>query len=149
MPRWTTRAAFAASLALAAAFAATARAADTSPDVQSELSALKTRIAELEAKQNENWLTEARASEIRAIVNDVLADARNHGQFLDSDYQAGYKDGAPFSGTNNANGIDIRRARISFSGNIFDPNLFFKFEGDFYGGSNLTSATLTTSSTPN
>jgi hypothetical protein len=34
----------------------------------------------------------------------------------------------------NASAIDIRRARINFSGNVFSPDLTFKFEGDFYGG---------------
>jgi len=33
----------------------------------------------------------------------------------------------------NASGFDIRRARINFTGNAFSPNLFYRFEGDFYG----------------
>ncbi len=102
MASWTTRAAVAASLALAATLAATARAADPSPDVQAQLDAMKARIAELEAKQSENWLTEERAAEIKGIVNDVLADARNHGQFLDSDLTAGYDNGF-FVGTTDKN----------------------------------------------
>jgi len=35
----------------------------------------------------------------------------------------------------NSNGFDIRRARVSFSGNAFSPDITFKMEGDFYGGS--------------
>jgi hypothetical protein len=34
-----------------------------------------------------------------------------------------------------SSGFDIRRARVSFAGNIFSPDLTYKFEGDFYGGS--------------
>jgi hypothetical protein len=36
--------------------------------------------------------------------------------------------------TENSSGFDIRRARINFSGYAFDPKLFYRFEGDFYGG---------------
>ncbi len=39
----------------------------------------------------------------------------------------------------NSSGIDIRRARISLGGNVFTPDLTFKFEGDFYGGSYVNS----------
>ncbi len=35
----------------------------------------------------------------------------------------------------NASGFDIRRARLNFTGNVFSPNLFYRFEGDFYGSS--------------
>jgi hypothetical protein len=35
----------------------------------------------------------------------------------------------------NSSGFDIRRARVSFSGNIFSKDLTFKLEGDFYGNS--------------
>jgi hypothetical protein len=34
-----------------------------------------------------------------------------------------------------SSGFDIRRARVSFAGNIFSPDLTFKLEGDFYGAS--------------
>jgi hypothetical protein len=33
----------------------------------------------------------------------------------------------------NSAGIDIRRARLSFAGNVLTPDLTFKMEGDFYG----------------
>ncbi len=35
--------------------------------------------------------------------------------------------------TGDANGFELRRARINFSGNAFSPDIFFKFEGDFGG----------------
>ena len=169
--------------ALAAAVvlsAGSAFAADGA-DVNVELQALKTRIAELEKKENENWLTAERASQIKELVQEVITDSRKRGQFADGDLQAGYKDGffvqtadqnfklvvggfaqvryeyamyhnshvgGP-SGTNttpfpqgnqqNANGFDIRRARISFSGNAFSKDITFKLEGDFYNGSEVAA----------
>ncbi len=35
----------------------------------------------------------------------------------------------------NASGFDIRRARVNFTGYAFSPQLFYRFEGDFYGSS--------------
>lgn len=87
---WTKRAALTASVM---ALSTAAFADSTSGDVQSELQALKARINELEAKQNENWLTKERASQIKGLVQEVIADAKTRGQFADGDVQAGYKDG--------------------------------------------------------
>jgi len=39
----------------------------------------------------------------------------------------------------NSSGISIRKARVNFAGNIFTPDLTFKLEGDFYGGSYVNS----------
>lgn len=177
--------------AISALLAASAtRAADpaSNSDVNAELNSLKTRIAELEAQQNQNWLTKERESQIRGIVQDVLKDAKSRGQFADG-VETGYSPGNGFyiqtpdknfklaiggfaqiryeftqanatngrtlsgrtigSGTGsssvvppdpgNSSGVDIRRARVSFSGNAFTPDLTFKFEGDFYGGSYVNS----------
>jgi hypothetical protein len=143
------------------------------PDIGAELQSLKARIAELEARQNENWLTEERASQIRGIVQDVLKDAQTRNQAADGP-DIGYKDGFfiqtpdknfkllinafvqaryeygyhrdpntsdslhPISPTRNeedSSGFDIRRARIKLTGNVFSPNLIYKFYGDFYGAS--------------
>ncbi|MEI8195343.1 MAG: porin [Phycisphaerae bacterium] len=146
----------------------------TSTDVQTELQTLKARIAQLEKKENENWLTEERTAQIKSIVNEAIADAKTRGQFADGDLQAGYKNGffiqtadgktklningyiqvryefahnnyrngnvvpAGASGASdpgNTNGFEVRRARLSFAGNLFDPAVFFKVEGDFGGAS--------------
>jgi len=50
---------------------------DTNADLQARLTAAETRISELSATSNNNWLNDARADEIRGLVNDVLADADN------------------------------------------------------------------------
>lgn len=179
-------------VAMAVLSVGSALAAD---DLQSDVQALKARIAEqaarisdLERKDGANWLTEERASQIKQLVHEVITDARSRGQFLDGDIQVGYKDGffiqtadqntklvvggfiqmrynyvkhhashtgGP-SGMNvgsfaqgthaDANGFDIRRARISFSGTLLSKDLFYKFEGDFYGGGFVDSVSTNTSS---
>jgi hypothetical protein len=50
---------------------------DTNADLQARLTAAEARISELSATANNNWLNDARADEIRGLVNDVLADADN------------------------------------------------------------------------
>lgn len=154
-----------------------AYAADaTNAEVQTELQTLKARIAQLEKKENENWLTEERTAQIKSIVSAAIADAKTRGQFANGDLQAGYKNGffiqtadsksklviggfaqvryvyansnykhppAIYSGSSSngaadpgaANGFEVRRARVNFSGTIMAPEIFYKFEGDFAGAS--------------
>ena len=82
-----------AAVAVVAALAAGSAFAADGSDVAAELQALKARIAELEKKENENWLTAERSSQIKELVQEVIADSRKRGQFADGDLQAGYKDG--------------------------------------------------------
>src|SRR5688572_1264468 len=76
---WTTRAALVASLLTLAAGGARAEepANVDAKAVAAELAALRTRVAELERKENEDWLTERRAAEIRSVVEDVLKDSKS------------------------------------------------------------------------
>src|SRR5690348_16341491 len=64
----------------------------TDSDVSAELKTLKARVAELEQKENDNWLTTERTNQIRAIVEETIADAKTRGQFADGP-SFGYKDG--------------------------------------------------------
>jgi hypothetical protein len=48
----------------------------------------------LESKNDDNWLTEQRAEEIRGLVHDVLADADTRSSLLQSGMTAGYDNGA-------------------------------------------------------
>jgi len=72
-------------------------AVQSNADLQSQIQALKQQVSDLQRRaneqQNEKWLTEERAAEIKAIVTNVLADSKQHGQYLDSDVMAGYKNG--------------------------------------------------------
>jgi hypothetical protein len=181
---WSIRAALAASLLTLISGGAVMAADAPAADVNAELGALKARIAELEKKENENWLTAERTSQIKAIVQDVIADSKTRGNFADG-INAGYDNGffiqtadknfklviggfvqfrytyayyhnsadntAAFKqagvSQTNASGFDIRRARVSFSGNAFSPDIFYKLEGDFYNGTNLNNASLASTTT--
>lgn len=146
----------------------------TAADLANQIKALQQQVSDLQAKENENWLTTERAAQIRSIVQDVLADSKKREQFADgADF--GYNNGfyiqtpdgnfkavlngyiqpryefiynhrpnsnssaPPLSATNsqdNASGFDVRRARIKLTGNVFSPNVIYKFYGDFYGANN-------------
>src|SRR5579862_505213 len=58
---------------------------------QQEFDALKARLTQLEARDQENWMTQERADQIRAIVKDVLADAKAQEQRTNPDF--GYNNG--------------------------------------------------------
>lgn len=68
-------------------------------DLLQRLNAAETRIAELEAKNNNGWISEQRADEMRNLVYDVLADADTRASLLQSGISAGYDNGAVLGST--------------------------------------------------
>lgn len=126
--------------------------ADTaSSDLRAEISQLKGRIAELEGRQNQNWLNERRAEEVKALVREVLSDAETRASLLEGGLTAGHngqnffissEDGSfllkpygqlqvRFIATGNnqnlpgrdnqASGFEVRRAKIGMAGHISSP----------------------------
>ena len=68
-------------------------AGSTTADLQARLDAAEARIAELSAAQNQDWLSESRADEIRGLVHDVLADADTRASLQGNGASAGYNGG--------------------------------------------------------
>jgi len=71
-------------------------------DVQAELAAMRARLARQDAeiaamrqRLDDNWMTEARAEQVKALVRQVLADADGRAALMDSAITAGH-DGASF-----------------------------------------------------
>jgi len=67
--------------------------------LRTELSELRSQNESLEARldaQDDAWLNEARATEIRGIVQDVLTDSQTRTSLQDSNAMAGYKAGSGF-----------------------------------------------------
>ncbi len=62
-------------------------------DLEKQNDTLQGRVRELESADGELWLTEQRATEIRGIVTDVLADADTRAALRDSGITAGWNDG--------------------------------------------------------
>ena len=87
------------SLLLAAAVACAcsaprARADDTpsTAELANQVKSLQNEVTELRVKQEQNWMTQERANQIRQIVEETLADARTRSQNAGgADY--GYNDG--------------------------------------------------------
>lgn len=131
------------------------------PILAQQIEQLQQRIAELEAgNANDRWMNEARAASIRAMVQDVLADADTRASLLQSGVSAGY-DGGFFIGSSDGNfrlkiagrtqvryvynyqddaagdgdrhrsGFELRRTRLVFSGHIIDPSWGYQIQGDF------------------
>lgn len=59
---------------------------------QSEMDALKARIAQLEAKEQQSWLNERRAEEVKGLIREVLADADTRATLLQEGVMAGISD---------------------------------------------------------
>ena len=111
---------------------------------------LKGEVDTLRSSQDENWLTERRAEEIRGLVTDVLADADTRASLQGDGATTGYDNGF-FAGTADGNwliklntqiqvrwlfnqardqsdayGFEIRRAKLKFSGHVVDPSWKYK-----------------------
>ena len=76
-------------LAATLALSATAFGADRDA-VLEEMAALKAELNQLEANQNESWLTERRAQEVKTLVGQVLADAETRSSLMDSSATLGW-----------------------------------------------------------
>lgn len=65
----------------------------TNDDMAQRLAAAEAKIAAMENANNQNWLTEQRAAEIKGLVQDVLADADTRASLLQSGMTSGYDNG--------------------------------------------------------
>jgi hypothetical protein len=63
-------------------------------ELRARISELESRLVAVESHSSDSWLTEQRADEIRALVQDVLADADTRSSLLSQGMTAGYDDGA-------------------------------------------------------
>jgi hypothetical protein len=59
------------------------------PNVNSELAQLKTRIAQLEGAQQQSWLSERQAEQVKTLIRDVLSDADTRASLLQEGMTAG------------------------------------------------------------
>lgn len=71
------------------AFAST----EANNDALKQIEELRKQVAELRAQNGDNWLTEARASEIKGLVQDVLADADTRASLQGAASTAGWDNG--------------------------------------------------------
>jgi phosphate-selective porin OprO and OprP len=127
--------------------------------LQAEIQRLSARIAELENRNQDNWLTEQRSEEIRSVVHDVLADADTRASLLGSGLTSGYDDGFTigdaagnfllringqlqtryiFNRRRTADrwrsGFENSRTKLWFSGHVVDPSWQYVIETDFARG---------------
>ena len=127
--------------------------AEQNNDALAQIAELKAQIAELKNSQGDQWLTEQRATEIRGIVTDVLADADTRSSLQGSGAGAGYNGGFfmssadgnysmkvnvleqirwTFDDRSNAGandqswGFENKRTRLTFGGNMVDSSWSYK-----------------------
>ena len=155
----------------AVATSATAASVEATNDTNAQIAELKKELNELKSQNGDKWLTEERASQIRGVVQDVMADADTRSSLQATAATSGYNNGffiaspdgnfklqvngqvqvrssyawqtnsawnasrattLPNGGGLNSNatkaqyGTEIRRAKLSFSGNVVDPSWQYK-----------------------
>ncbi len=114
-------------------------------------------IAAIREEQGQSWLTEERATEIRSTVADVLADADSRVTLQGTTATSGYDKGFFLSSADgnfrlnikgqldmrysyaglggddsgHASGFEMRRAKLTFSGHVFDPSWQYEVKASF------------------
>ncbi len=124
--------------------------------MQAELDTLRSQLHEVRAAQNETWLNERRAEEVKALVREVMADADMRASMVEGGTTAGHngknfflsnEDGsflmkiagqiqgryiATFrdesGGDDGETGFVIRRAKIAFAGHIANPRIKYALQ---------------------
>jgi len=132
---------------------AQAASASDAVELRQELTVLQERVHELEARKNSEWLNERRAEEVKTLIHEVLSDADTRASLMGSGLAAGYDDGFYLSSEDGGNllridgrvqvrttwnerdddgggidenerGTEIRRANLTFSGQIGSGNSY-------------------------
>jgi len=124
-------------------------------DMAVQLAALKARVVELEAKQEETWLNQRQAQEVKSLVREVLADADLRTSLGGGALVAGH-DGKHFflssddgkflmnitgqaqlryiynqrhgqgATDDHESGFQLRRTKLTFAGHVANPKLKYK-----------------------
>lgn len=126
-------------------------------NLQSEVSELK--------NQDNKWLTEQRANQVRELVHDVLADADTRSMLQGSGVTAGYDGGGYLQSADgnwklkingqvqarwlynraqdqdSEHGFEQRRTKVKFSGHVTDPSWVYKIVATWPRSSNSSSVT--------
>lgn len=126
--------------------------ADELASLQTELNALRAEVDELRRRIAPDWMHQARDTEVRAMIESVLADADTRTAFQEAGFGAGYKgtnffltgegfrlnlsgqlqfrfvynsDGGTRGLSDNADGFELRRAKLQFKGHLADPKITY------------------------
>ena len=109
----------------AAATLASGTLADTDvskDDLLQRLAAAEAKLAEISNAQNDEWLTEQRASEIRQIVSDVLGDAETRASLLQGS-AAGWDNGFTLRSSDGNNELNVSgQIQVRYTWNHRDEN---------------------------
>jgi hypothetical protein len=134
---------------LVCGLAGSALANDEVAELRNELASMRAELAQVKAQTGASWMDEAREAELRAMVEDVVADASTRTAFQEAGLGAGYDgdfflEGEGFRmevggqlqfryvfNTTDArdeelDGFEFRRAKVNFAGHIADPKLGYK-----------------------
>jgi len=77
----------------AVATSATAASVEATNDTNAQIAELKKELNELKSQNGDKWLTEERASQIRGVVQDVMADADTRSSLQATAATSGYNNG--------------------------------------------------------
>jgi hypothetical protein len=130
-------------------------------ELMAKIDQLQSQVAALEATDEEVWMTEQRAEEIRGVVEDVLADADMRASLLQSGATAGWDKKFFLASADgnfrlniagqvqvrwiynrqdagddpdideNRSGFEVRRAKFKFTGHVVDPSWQYAVTGAF------------------
>jgi len=131
---------------------------------QARIDSLEREVNQMRGESDQNWLDEARAAQIKALVHEVLEDSETRASLLADNPLSGYKNGFFIQSPDGNNflkirgflavryiyndrdntdddqtsGFEISRTRFGFMGHVIDPTWKYKiWTGDNATGTNL------------
>ncbi len=75
--------------------------------LRNEMAAMQAKLAQLESRQNEDWMTERRAEEVKGLIREALQDAETRSSLLQSGISAGYDGGFFMAGDSDKGGFKL------------------------------------------
>lgn len=135
---------------LACGLVGSALANDEIAQLRQELASMRAELAEVKAQRGASWMDQAREAELRAMVEEIVADASTRTAFREGGLGAGHdgknfflegegfrmnlsgqiqfrsvhnSDGGASGNAGDADGFELRRTKVQFNGHLGDPKI--------------------------
>ena len=138
------------------------RAAERDTELEKEVAALRAEVAAMKAREDQSWLNQRRAEEVKALIQEVLSDAETRASLAEGGLTAGWNKNFFLASENgnfllkvsgqsqtryihniadqgedadeNEGGFQQRRTKLTFDGHILDPKFKYEITGAFHRG---------------
>lgn len=111
--------------------------------LRQEVAQLRAEVAQMRQQENEQWMNERRAEEVKALVHEVLSDAETRSSLLQEGRSAGYDEGFAISSVDGGNLLKVNGlVQARYILNSGDRHVHDASEDDWEGGFTVPRAKI-------